>query len=61
MEPEVVKSLANFLEAIPYQVATWDKKVVDHLTAHPEKMRDFHMGSATMKWKIYSSIKYQPL
>lgn len=60
MEPEVVKSLANFLEAIPYQVATWDKKVVDHLTANPEKMKDFHMGSATMKWEIYSSIKYQP-
>jgi hypothetical protein len=60
MELEIVKSLASFLEAIPYQVATWDKKVVDHLAAHPEKMRDFHSGSPTTKWGIYSSIKYQP-
>lgn len=60
MELDIVKSLANFLEAIPYQVATWDKKVIDHLVAHPEKMKDFHSGSITMKWKIYSSIKYQP-
>jgi hypothetical protein len=61
MKPETVKSLANFLEAIPYQVATWDKKVIDYLDEHPEQMKDFHSGSATMKWKIYSSIKYQPL
>lgn len=60
MKPEIIKSLANFLEAIPYQVATWDKKVVEHLSAHPEKMQDFHSGSASTKWRIYSSIKYQP-
>jgi hypothetical protein len=60
MNPEIVKSLAHFLEAIPYQVATWDRHVVDHLAAHPEKMKDFHQGSATTKWRIYSSIKYQP-
>lgn len=60
MKPDIVKSLANFLEAIPYQVATWDKKVVDHLFAHPEKLQAFHSGSASTKWRIYSSIKYQP-
>lgn len=60
MKPEIVNLLASFLEAIPYQVATWDKKVVDHLFAHPDKMQDFQNGSATTKWRIYSSIKYQP-
>jgi hypothetical protein len=59
MKPEIVKSLANFLEAMPYQVATWDKKVVDHLAAHPEKLKDFHAGTPTKKWGIYSAIKYQ--
>lgn len=59
MNTEIVKSLANFLEALPYQVAAWDKNVVEHLTAHPEKLKAFHNGSAAMKWRIYSSIKYQ--
>jgi len=60
MNPEIVKSLANFLEALPYQVATWDKNVVEHLTANPEKMQAFSTGSATTKWRIYASIKYRP-
>lgn len=60
MDLDIVKSLANFLDAIPYQVATWDRKVVDHLKAHPEKMQDFHRGCATTKWRIYSAIKYRP-
>ena len=60
MSTEIVKSLANFLEAMPYQVETWDKNVVEHLSANPEKMKAFSTGSATMKWRIYSSIKYRP-
>lgn len=59
MNPETVKSLAHFLEAVPDQVATWDRVVVDHLDAHPEKMRDFQSGTATTKWGIYSAIKYR--
>ena len=61
MNPEIVKSLAHFLEALPDQVATWDKKVVDHLSANPDKLQAFHSGSATAKWGIYSSIKYRNL
>lgn len=61
MYPEIVSSLATFLEALPYQVATWDKRVVDHLAANPEKLQDFKNGTATVKWRIYSSIKYRAL
>jgi hypothetical protein len=61
MNPEIVKSLAHFLEALPEQVATWDKKVVEHLSAHPDKLHAFHSGSATAKWRIYASIKYRTL
>lgn len=60
MNPEIVTTLATFLEAIPDQVATWDRKVVDHLSANPEEMRMFNNGSATIKWHIYSAIKYRP-
>lgn len=58
MSTEIVKSLATFLEAIPYQVVTWDKSVIDHLAANPEKMQDFRSGSIATKWRIYSAIKY---
>lgn len=60
MHIEIVKTLANFLEAIPYQVATWDKHVVDHLARNPDKMQVFKNGSLEAKWRIYSSIKYAP-
>jgi hypothetical protein len=58
MHTEIVKTLASFLEAVPYQVATWDKSVIEHLIAHPEQMKAFSTGSATTKWRIYASIKY---
>jgi hypothetical protein len=61
MNPEIVKSLAVFLEALPEQVATWDKKVVEHLSTHPDKLRAFHSGSPTAKWRIYAAIKYHHL
>lgn len=60
MNTKIVGMLASFLEAMPDQVATWDRKVVDYLDANPEKMKDFHSGSQTVKWRIYSSIKYVP-
>lgn len=59
MRSDIVKSLATFLEALPYQVETWDKRVIDTLFAQPEKLDDFRNGSPTAKWRIYSSIKYR--
>lgn len=58
MHTDIVRSLASFLDAIPYQVALWDKRVVDHFVAHPDKLKAFSSGSATSKWQIYSEIKY---
>jgi hypothetical protein len=58
MRPDVVNSLAAFLEAMPYQVETWDRKVVERLSADQEKLNAFDAGTADTKWWIYSSIKY---
>lgn len=59
METDIVRSLANFLEAAPYQVMHWDKKVVDHFTSNPEAMHAFRTGSATTKWDLYAAVKYR--
>ena len=58
MSTEIVKSLASFLEAVPYQVETWDKRVIEHLATNPEKMHAFRNGTPLAKWRIYSAIKY---
>lgn len=58
MNTEIVKSLASFLEAVPYQVEKWDRRVIEHLATNPEKLQAFHSGSPLAKWRIYSAIKY---
>ncbi len=55
----VVFELAKFLDALPYQVQAWDRKVVDHLTHNTEAFRRFQRGCHIVKWDIYSAIKYQ--
>lgn len=59
MRTEIVKSLAAYLEAIPYQIEAWDRRVIEHLAANPGKLSAFRAGTDEAKWQIYSSIKYQ--
>ena len=58
MSIEIVKSLASFLEAIPYQVEVWDKHVIQHLATNPAELQAFRVGTPLAKWRIYSAIKY---
>lgn len=58
MHANVVHELAKFLEALPYQVQAWDRKVINHLTQDAETFRNFQKAGAVTKWDIYSSIKY---
>ena len=59
MKSNVIHELASFLEARPYQVQAWDRKVIDHMVRNAEAFRNFQKGGAAAKWDIYSAIKYQ--
>ena len=58
MREAVLQHLATYFDAHPYQVALYDRKVVDHLTANSEALEAFAKGDAVAKWEMYRSIKY---
>jgi len=58
MQKVVAISIANMLDAIPYQVELWDEAVIDHLVSHPLLLSRFDGGGEETKWNIYRSIKY---
>lgn len=61
MDTTVVHELARFLEALPYQVQAWDRKVIDHLSLNSEVFTKFQQGCSGTKWNIYSRIKYESI
>lgn len=61
MQQEVLTLLSSFLEAIPVQVKTWDKKVIDYLSNNAKALQEFKAGNNSTKWNIYSDIRYKHL
>lgn len=57
----VIHEVARFLEALPYQVQAWDRKVIEYLSRNPEIFQKFQRGCSITKWNIYSRIKYEAL
>jgi hypothetical protein len=58
MTLEIAKMLASYLEVPPYQVLTWDRKVIDDLVGNQRTLTAFKQGCAKTRWRIYHSIKY---
>lgn len=58
MQKIIANSIANMLDAIPYQVELWDEQVIHHLVRDPHLLNHFETSGADAKWTIYHSIKY---
>ena len=61
MTTEVLTLLSGFLGAMPSQVGTWDKKVIDYLTRDAEAYQAFKSGTDSARWDIYAGVKYSEL
>lgn len=57
MVAEVEASLSLFLEAFPYQVKTWDAKVIERMAGQPHIFEAFKAGDETIKWRIYIAMR----
>lgn len=58
MQKVIANSIADMLDAIPYQVELWDEQVINHLVHNPQLLNRFDEGGEDTKWSIYHSIKY---
>lgn len=58
MDKGILHELAAFLDALPYQVQAWDRKVIEHLARNAEALRHFRNGSTAVKWDVYRAIRY---
>jgi len=59
LKKKVVSELASFLNVVPQQINTWDRKVVDFLVKNPEVFIEFKNGCHYTKWEIYQSIRFE--
>jgi hypothetical protein len=59
MHSEVLKLLSTYLEALPAQVNTWDRKVVEYLSRNTSIYQEFKSGNDATRWGIYAGIKYK--
>lgn len=59
MYSEVLKLLSTYLEALPAQVGTWDRKVVEYLSRNAPIYQEFKSGNDSTRWSIYSGIKFR--
>jgi hypothetical protein len=55
---KVVNELASFLNVVPQQINTWDRKVVDFMVKNPDIFIEFKNGCHYTKWEIYQSIRF---
>lgn len=58
LKKKVVNELAAFLNVVPQQISTWDRKVVDYLVQHPDLFIEFKNSCHYNKWEIYQSIRF---
>ena len=58
LKKKVVNELALFLNVVPQQISTWDRKVVDFLMRNPDIFIKFKNGCHYAKWEIYQSIRF---
>lgn len=58
LKKKVVNELASFLNVIPQQINTWDRKVVDFMVRNPEIFIKFKNSCHYNKWEIYQSIRF---
>lgn len=57
MIAEVEEALSLFLEAFPYQVRTWDARVIEQMASQPHVFAAFKAGNEATKWKIYIAMR----
>lgn len=57
MVTEVEASLSLFLEAFPYQVKTWDARVIERMARQPHVFAAFKAGDEATKWNIYIAMR----
>jgi hypothetical protein len=58
LKKRVVNELASFLNVVPQQINTWDRKVVDFLVKNPDLFIRFKNSCHYNKWEIYQSIRF---
>jgi hypothetical protein len=58
LKKKVVSELASFLNVVPQQINTWDKKVVDFLVKNPDIFIEFKNSCHYNKWEIYQAIRF---
>jgi hypothetical protein len=58
VKKKVVNELASFLNVVPQQISTWDRKVVDFMVRNPDIFIEFKNSCHYNKWEIYQSIRF---
>jgi hypothetical protein len=58
LKKKVVNELASFLNVVPQQINSWDRKVVDYLVQNPDVFIEFKNSCHYNKWEIYQAIRF---
>ena len=58
LKKKVVNELAAFLNVVPQQINTWDRKVVDFMVRNPDIFIEFKNSCHYNKWEIYQAIRF---
>jgi len=58
LKKKVVNELASFLNVVPQQINSWDRKVVDYLVQNPDVFVEFKNSCHYNKWEIYQAIRF---